>query len=48
MWANPWIIKEICGSLIKIFCICGGAYFIAETFAKITYKTHKKRMLKNK
>ena len=46
MWVNPWIIKEICGSLIKVFCICGGAYLIAETFAKITYKMHKIGLIK--
>lgn len=46
MWCNPWILKEVCGGLIKIVCFCGGAYFIAEMFAKITYRIHKKRMLK--
>ena len=48
MWVNPWIIKEICGNVFEIMFVCGGAYFIAETFAKVTYKMHKKRMLKNK
>lgn len=41
MWANPWVIKEICGNVLKIMAMCGGAYFIAETFAKVTYKIHK-------
>lgn len=43
MWVNPWILKEICGNLIKILCICGGAYWCAFTFAKVTYKIHKKK-----
>lgn len=48
MWANPWIIKEICGNVfIMMFGLCG-LYYIAETFAKVTYKIHKRRMLKNK
>lgn len=46
MWVNPWIIKEICGNLIKILCVCGGAYYIAEAFAKVTYKMHKMGIIK--
>lgn len=41
MWADPWIIKEIIGNVLKIMLVCGGAYFIAETFVKVTYKIHK-------
>lgn len=44
MWCNSWELKEVLGNVIKIFCVCGGAYFIAETFAKVTYKIHKLRI----
>ena len=46
MWCNPWVIKEICGNVLKILLACGGAYFIAEAFAKITYKIHKMGIIK--
>ena len=46
MWCNPWELKEICGNLIKIFCVCGGVYFIAWGFAKVTYKMHKSGLIK--
>lgn len=48
MWANPWIIKEIIKNVFKIMLVCGGAYYIAEAFAKVTYKIHKTRILKKR
>ena len=48
MWCNSWILKDFVGYFIKAACVFGGIYWTLYGFAKITYKIHKKRMLKNK
>jgi hypothetical protein len=48
MWANPWIVKEIGANVCMMFFSLCVLYYVAEAFAKVTYRIHKKRMLKNK
>lgn len=48
MWCNSWILKDFIAIIFKMFLVCGGIYWIMYAFVKVTYKIHKKRMLKNK
>lgn len=46
MWCDPWELKEICGNILKMAFVCGGVYWCAFGFAKVTYKMHKMGIIK--